>query len=171
MFSCIKYSYWLTALLSFLKTFTTQETITNAESAKAWFLDHAKDVSSPQTAAAFSLSSLWSPCVLSCLPFHRQPLLPSTLWPCLQTEWVFMISLIYGFFYFLSSLYVFCLARYCFLTSSSICVSPHQPKVKAFGIDTENMFEFWDVSALSKPGCVWPPLSLTADCDGAAGGS
>uniref|UniRef100_A0A3B3CAL2 Glucose-6-phosphate isomerase n=1 Tax=Oryzias melastigma TaxID=30732 RepID=A0A3B3CAL2_ORYME len=27
------------------KTFTTQETITNAESAKAWFLEHAKDVS------------------------------------------------------------------------------------------------------------------------------
>lgn len=28
-----------------LQTFTTQETITNAESAKAWFLEHAKDVS------------------------------------------------------------------------------------------------------------------------------
>lgn len=27
------------------KTFTTQETITNAESAKAWFLKSAKDVS------------------------------------------------------------------------------------------------------------------------------
>ena len=26
------------------KTFTTQETMTNAESARAWFLDHAKDV-------------------------------------------------------------------------------------------------------------------------------
>lgn len=33
------------ASFSFLKTFTTQETITNAESAKAWFLEHAKDVS------------------------------------------------------------------------------------------------------------------------------
>lgn len=29
----------------FFQTFTTQETITNAESAKAWFLEHAKDVS------------------------------------------------------------------------------------------------------------------------------
>lgn len=28
------------------KTFTTQETITNAQSAKLWFLEHAKDVSS-----------------------------------------------------------------------------------------------------------------------------
>lgn len=27
------------------KTFTTQETITNATSAREWFLDHAKDVS------------------------------------------------------------------------------------------------------------------------------
>lgn len=27
------------------QTFTTQETITNAESAKEWFLEHAKDVS------------------------------------------------------------------------------------------------------------------------------
>ena len=27
------------------KTFTTQETITNAETAKEWFLSHAKDVS------------------------------------------------------------------------------------------------------------------------------
>lgn len=42
-------------LILHLKTFTTQETITNAESAKAWFLEHAKDVSTqrPQTAAAF----------------------------------------------------------------------------------------------------------------------
>lgn len=30
------------------KTFTTQETITNAQSAKLWFLEHAKDVSSPR---------------------------------------------------------------------------------------------------------------------------
>lgn len=27
-------------------------------------------------------------------------------------------------------------------------LSPPQPKVKDFGIDTENMFEFWDVSLL-----------------------
>lgn len=31
---------------------------------------------------------------------------------------------------------------------SSFYVSPLQPKVKDFGIDTENMFEFWDVSVL-----------------------
>lgn len=43
--------------MSFLKTFTTQETITNAESAKAWFLERAKDVSSSLPAAA---SALWS---------------------------------------------------------------------------------------------------------------
>lgn len=28
------------------QTFTTQETITNAESAKEWFIEHAKDVGS-----------------------------------------------------------------------------------------------------------------------------
>uniref|UniRef100_W5LP71 Glucose-6-phosphate isomerase n=1 Tax=Astyanax mexicanus TaxID=7994 RepID=W5LP71_ASTMX len=55
------------------KTFTTQETITNAESAKEWFLEAAKDV-------------------------------------------------------------------ICFFVSA---LAP-QPKVKDFGIDTENMFEFWD---------------------------
>lgn len=46
---------WFIYLILHLKTFTTQETITNAESAKAWFLEHAKDVSMqpPQTTAAF----------------------------------------------------------------------------------------------------------------------
>uniref|UniRef100_UPI003AAFEC09 glucose-6-phosphate isomerase b isoform X2 n=1 Tax=Centroberyx gerrardi TaxID=166262 RepID=UPI003AAFEC09 len=58
------------------KTFTTQETITNAESAKAWFLEHAKDV----TAVA----------------------------------------------------------------KHFVALSTNGPKVKDFGIDTENMFEFWD---------------------------
>uniref|UniRef100_A0A673JL88 Glucose-6-phosphate isomerase n=1 Tax=Sinocyclocheilus rhinocerous TaxID=307959 RepID=A0A673JL88_9TELE len=57
------------------KTFTTQETITNAESAKEWFLQAAKDVSSQINFIAFSV---------------------------------------------------------------------FQPKVKDFGIDPENMFEFWD---------------------------
>ncbi|KAL4658762.1 glucose-6-phosphate isomerase-like [Arapaima gigas] len=57
------------------KTFTTQETITNAESAKEWFLNSAKDVSCPK---------MW------CGTARRTP------------------------------------------------------KVKDFGIDTKNMFEFWD---------------------------
>ncbi|XP_075869906.1 glucose-6-phosphate isomerase b [Nelusetta ayraudi] len=58
------------------KTFTTQETITNAESAKAWFLEHAKN--SAAVAKHF------------------------------------------------------------------VALSTNGPKVKDFGIDTENMFEFWD---------------------------
>ncbi|XP_074465875.1 glucose-6-phosphate isomerase b [Sebastes fasciatus] len=58
------------------KTFTTQETITNAESAKAWFLEHAKDKAA--------------------VPKHF------------------------------------------------VALSTNGPKVKDFGIDTENMFEFWD---------------------------
>lgn len=58
------------------KTFTTQETITNAESAKAWFLEHAKD----KVAVA----------------------------------------------------------------KHFVALSTNAPKVKDFGIDTENMFEFWD---------------------------
>ncbi|MEQ2293470.1 hypothetical protein AMECASPLE_033748 [Ameca splendens] len=62
------------------KTFTTQETITNAESAKAWFLEHAKDKAA--------------------------------------------------------------------VAKHFVALSTNAPKVKDFGIDTENMFEFWDVSAL-----------------------
>uniref|UniRef100_A0A4W6E929 Glucose-6-phosphate isomerase n=1 Tax=Lates calcarifer TaxID=8187 RepID=A0A4W6E929_LATCA len=58
------------------KTFTTQETITNAESAKAWFLEHAKDKAA--------------------------------------------------------------------VAKHFVALSTNGPKVKDFGIDTENMFEFWD---------------------------
>lgn len=38
--------------------------------------------------------------------------------------------------------------RHLILTGLLFLSSPPQPKVKDFGIDTENMFEFWDVSAL-----------------------
>ncbi|XP_072321209.1 glucose-6-phosphate isomerase b [Eucyclogobius newberryi] len=58
------------------KTFTTQETITNAESAKSWFLEHAKDKAA--------------------------------------------------------------------VAKHFVALSTNAPKVKDFGIDTENMFEFWD---------------------------
>ncbi|CAL1604336.1 unnamed protein product [Knipowitschia caucasica] len=58
------------------KTFTTQETITNAESAKAWFLEHAKDKAA--------------------------------------------------------------------VAKHFVALSTNATKVKDFGIDTENMFEFWD---------------------------
>uniref|UniRef100_A0A8C5DGI1 Glucose-6-phosphate isomerase n=2 Tax=Gouania willdenowi TaxID=441366 RepID=A0A8C5DGI1_GOUWI len=58
------------------KTFTTQETITNAESAKDWFLEHAKDKAA--------------------------------------------------------------------VAKHFVALSTNAPKVKDFGIDTENMFEFWD---------------------------
>ena len=73
-----------------IKTFTTQETITNAESAKEWFLEHAKDVSvqPPQTAAAFIFflfswltdNTHWNPlyvsaesccCQALCCSFHK----------------------------------------------------------------------------------------------------
>ncbi|TRY90823.1 hypothetical protein DNTS_009001, partial [Danionella cerebrum] len=58
------------------KTFTTQETITNAESAKEWFLQAAEDTSA--------------------------------------------------------------------VAKHFVALSTNGPKVKEFGIDTENMFEFWD---------------------------
>ncbi|XP_044520143.1 glucose-6-phosphate isomerase isoform X3 [Gracilinanus agilis] len=58
------------------KTFTTQETITNAETAKDWFLQEAKDPSA--------------------------------------------------------------------VAKHFVALSTNAPKVKEFGIDTENMFEFWD---------------------------
>ncbi|TKS69785.1 Glucose-6-phosphate isomerase [Collichthys lucidus] len=64
------------------KTFTTQETITNAESAKAWFLEHAKDKAA--------------------------------------------------------------------VAKHFVALSTNAPKVKDFGIDTENMFEFWDASTTLK---------------------
>ncbi|KAF3832294.1 hypothetical protein F7725_025959, partial [Dissostichus mawsoni] len=57
-------------------TFTTQETITNANSAKEWFLEHAKDKAA--------------------------------------------------------------------VAKHFVALSTNGPKVKDFGIDTENMFEFWD---------------------------
>lgn len=39
-------NFRLNCLISFFQTFTTQETITNANSAKAWLLEHMKgDVS------------------------------------------------------------------------------------------------------------------------------
>uniref|UniRef100_A0A671QDJ2 glucose-6-phosphate isomerase n=1 Tax=Sinocyclocheilus anshuiensis TaxID=1608454 RepID=A0A671QDJ2_9TELE len=60
------------------KTFTTQETITNAETAKEWFLRAAKDTSA--------------------------------------------------------------------VAKHFVALSTNAPKVKDFGIDTNNMFEFWDVS-------------------------
>ncbi|KAH9499121.1 hypothetical protein Btru_006747 [Bulinus truncatus] len=58
------------------KTFTTQETITNAESAKAWFLEHAHDPAA--------------------------------------------------------------------VSKHFVALSTNAPKVKQFGIDEANMFEFWD---------------------------
>ncbi|MDR3109536.1 MAG: glucose-6-phosphate isomerase [Planctomycetaceae bacterium] len=58
------------------KTFTTQETMTNAESAKAWFLNHAKDVK--------------------------------------------------------------------MVAKHFVALSTNKKKVEEFGIDTANMFEFWD---------------------------
>uniref|UniRef100_A0A8B9L8L5 glucose-6-phosphate isomerase n=1 Tax=Astyanax mexicanus TaxID=7994 RepID=A0A8B9L8L5_ASTMX len=63
------------------KTFTTQETITNAETAKEWFLQTAKDPSA--------------------------------------------------------------------VAKHFVALSTNAPKVSEFGIDTENMFEFWDVSIVS----------------------
>ncbi|KAI2648095.1 Glucose-6-phosphate isomerase [Labeo rohita] len=64
------------------KTFTTQETITNAETAKEWFLQAAKDVSTIPAKSA--------------------------------------------------------------VAKHFVALSTNAPKVKDFGIDTNNMFEFWD---------------------------
>ena len=73
-----------------LQTFTTQETITNAESAKEWFLEHAKDVSvhRQQQSRYWTSCTLHSSCSLniSSAYFNRKLLLLSTLWPCLQTQ-------------------------------------------------------------------------------------
>lgn len=43
-----KVSYETTLFIIASKTFTTQETITNATSAKTWLLEHTKDVSVPE---------------------------------------------------------------------------------------------------------------------------
>uniref|UniRef100_A0A6Q2ZBU9 Glucose-6-phosphate isomerase n=1 Tax=Esox lucius TaxID=8010 RepID=A0A6Q2ZBU9_ESOLU len=79
------------------KTFTTQETITNAESAREWFLQTAND----QSAVA----------------------------------------------------------------KHFVALSTNAPKVQAFGIDTNNMFEFWDVSRVSV--CLCCPLG--EECAGPSG--
>ncbi|OXB61794.1 hypothetical protein ASZ78_004067 [Callipepla squamata] len=73
------------------KTFTTQETITNAVTAKEWFLHAAKDVS-----------------LMIQLHNRTQPIPPSAV------------------------------------AKHFVALSTNGPKVKEFGIDTENMFEFWD---------------------------
>ncbi|KAG9341941.1 hypothetical protein JZ751_018258 [Albula glossodonta] len=72
------------------KTFTTQETITNAETAKEWFLQAAKDVSALVTSR------------------RKRRRSQSTV------------------------------------AQHFVALSTNAPKVKAFGIDTDNMFEFWD---------------------------
>ncbi|KAJ0047300.1 hypothetical protein NL108_004556, partial [Boleophthalmus pectinirostris] len=82
------------------KTFTTQETITNAESAKAWFLEHAKDVSILKECNYIK--------EIVCLKYF--PVIPQKV----------------------------------AVAKHFVALSTNAPKVKDFGIDTENMFEFWD---------------------------
>lgn len=67
------------------QTFTTQETITNAESAKEWFLQAAKDVS--LLCQSSYESSDFTVCVIS-HSLHRKLRLPNTLWPSPPTPWV-----------------------------------------------------------------------------------
>ncbi|MBN3288478.1 G6PI isomerase, partial [Polyodon spathula] len=82
------------------KTFTTQETITNAESAKEWFLQSAGD-----------------------------------------TRLVWIVNAV-------TLIEVFYLLKFIFQKSAVakhfVALSTNAPKVKDFGIDTNNMFEFWD---------------------------
>lgn len=112
------------------QTFTTQETITNAESAKEWFLQAAKDVSllchrmKAHTSLRVSLHHF---------SFSSQKNAVAKHFVALSTNAVSSLSLRHtsrceNISYFYKLLSVF------------------QPKVKEFGIDTENMLEFWDVS-------------------------
>lgn len=66
----------------YIQTFTTQETITNAESAKAWFLEHAKDVSLQQscTAQFQYYTKRMSFLIINLVCFNRKLLSPNTLW-------------------------------------------------------------------------------------------
>ncbi len=79
------------------KTFTTQETITNANTAKDWFLEAAKDVSNIGE--------------IKCFRKNR------------------------GFFVLFQASAV---------AKHFVALSTNGPKVKDFGIDEKNMFEFWD---------------------------
>ncbi len=76
------------------KTFTTQETMTNAFSARGWFLDHAKD------------------------PVH--------------------------------------------VSKHFVAISTNREKVEAFGIDTDNMFEFWDW--VGGRYSLWSAIGLSIAC-------
>jgi hypothetical protein len=62
------------------KTFTTQETITNAESAKAWFLEKAKDVSIKNNLTYNRNHALIYPVIY----LKRNRLSLNILSPCLQ---------------------------------------------------------------------------------------
>lgn len=135
------------------QTFTTQETITNAESAKEWFLQAAKDV---------SLTARGDACVsscVSCIHVFAVVFILTEICSCQAfrgalNQWsksILVYMLINDIFH----------RRLISIKSTplkmshripEVVLSPtlfhsvFQPKVKDFGIDPENMFEFWDVS-------------------------
>jgi hypothetical protein len=63
------------------KTFTTQETITNAESAKAWFLEKAKNVSNIKQLDVYNRNHVL---IYPVIYFKRNWLSLNVLSPCLQ---------------------------------------------------------------------------------------
>ncbi|XP_023242650.1 glucose-6-phosphate isomerase-like [Centruroides sculpturatus] len=123
------------------KTFTTQETITNAESAKEWFLSHAKDPSA--VAKHFVALSTNGPKVKefgidekNMFEFWDWVGGRYSLWSAIGLS----ISLFIGMDNFEELLSGAHFIDEHFKTASL----EKNPKVKEFGIDEKNMFEFWD---------------------------
>lgn len=143
--TCPVSQLWSFVRLDSFQTFTTQETITNAESAKDWFLQTAGDVS-PFTETQRRLNlKVFKRRYICLLILHRNLLWPNTLWLFPPTQWV-STTLFHGsdrtFQTGPGGFWLCCCS--CFLPN--VFMSRLQVKVKDFGIDTANMFEFWDVS-------------------------
>lgn len=135
-----------------LQTFTTQETITNAESAKEWFLQTAKDVSVLTLSVLYSfLYSLWIvraadtlPVLTRCIRFILQASSVAKHFVALSTNGVSQSCIKYSCVFMTRCWLVF---KWIYWIQIQLwCFLLLQPKVKDFGIDTANMFEFWDVS-------------------------
>ncbi|KAJ2331017.1 glucose-6-phosphate isomerase, partial [Coemansia sp. RSA 2673] len=97
------------------KTFTTQETLTNAQSAKEWFLATAKDVSIPTYALELSNRVNGGLCAI-CICLGLEQIHAGTRRNEIEAH----------------------------VAKHFVALSTNNEGVSAFGIDTRNMFQFWD---------------------------
>ena len=138
--------------MSYFQTFTTVETITNAKSARSWLLDSAKSV------------SVISIICGEILIVDRKILVNERYYDMNQTN--FDMARMYKLFSLYKSKKVVRQIKKTLLHNSVtflysfssaikqddavakhfVALSTNKDKVSEFGIDTKNMFAFWDVS-------------------------